>query len=79
MGLYDPTDDSVNRIDGTRASRGAAGALTHFAANLSDAARQTFNAAFPYRLALKHVHSQVNPEKDWGRIRWWRSVMRFTR
>jgi hydroxybutyrate-dimer hydrolase len=66
MGLYDPADDSVNRIDGTRASRSAAGALAHFAANLSDAARQAFNAAFPNRLALKHVHSQVNPEKDWG-------------
>ena len=66
MGLYDPGDDSVNRIDGTRASRSAAGALAHFAANLSDAARQAFNAAFPYRLALKHVHSQLNPEKDWG-------------
>ena len=35
MGLYDPGDDSVNRIDGTRASRSAAGALAHFAANLS--------------------------------------------
>jgi hydroxybutyrate-dimer hydrolase len=66
MGLYDPTDDSVNRIDGTRASRSVAGSLTHFAANLSDAERQSFNAAFPNRLALKHVHSQVNPEKDWG-------------
>jgi hypothetical protein len=28
-----------------------AGALTHFAANLSDAERQSFNAAFPHRLA----------------------------
>ena len=66
MGLYDPADDSVNRIDGTRASRSDAGALAHFAANLSDAARQTFNAEFPHRVALKHAHSQVNPEKDWG-------------
>jgi hydroxybutyrate-dimer hydrolase len=66
MGLYDPTDDSVNRIDGTRASRSAAGALSHFAANLSDAARTAYNAAFPNRLALKQAHSQLNPEKDWG-------------
>ncbi|WP_284619468.1 3-hydroxybutyrate oligomer hydrolase family protein [Aquabacterium humicola] len=66
MGLYDPTDDTVNKIDGTRATRSAAGALAHFAANLSDAARNAFNAAFPNRLALKQVHSQINPEKDWG-------------
>ncbi len=25
-----------------------------------------FNAAFPNRLGLKHAHSQVNSEKDWG-------------
>lgn len=66
MGLYDPTDDTVHRIDGTRATRSAAGALSHFAAALSDTARAAFNAAFPNRLALKHAHSQQNPEKDWG-------------
>lgn len=66
LGLYDPTDDSVHRIDGTRANRSAAGALAHFAANISDAARTAFNAAFPNRLSLKHAHSQLNSEKDWG-------------
>ncbi|MBX3620587.1 MAG: hydrogenase [Rhizobacter sp.] len=66
VGLYDPADDSVNRIDGTRAARTAAGTLSNFAADIGDAARTAFNAAFPNRLALKQVHSQVNPEKDWG-------------
>lgn len=66
MGLYDMTDDTVNRIDGPRATRAEAGTLSHFAANVSDAARAAFNAAFPNRLALKHSHSQQNPEKDWG-------------
>lgn len=66
MGLHDLVDDTVNKVDGTRATRSAAGALSHFAANLTDAARAAFNAAFPNRLALKHAHSQVNPEKDWG-------------
>jgi len=66
VGLYDLTDDSVNRIDGTRATRAAAGALSHFAANISDTARAAYNALFPNRLALKQVHSQQNPEKDWG-------------
>ncbi|WP_395685891.1 3-hydroxybutyrate oligomer hydrolase family protein [Caenimonas koreensis] len=66
MGLYDMTDDTVNKVDGTRATRTVAGALSHFAANITDAARATYNALFPNRLALKQVHSQLNPEKDWG-------------
>jgi hydroxybutyrate-dimer hydrolase len=66
MGLYDPSDDTVHRIDGTRATRAAAGSLAHFAADLTDAVRSAFNTAFPNRLALKHAHSQLNPEKDWG-------------
>jgi len=66
VGLYDLTDDSVNRIDGTRATRAAAGALNFFAANITDDARTAYNTLFPDRLALKQVHSQQNPEKDWG-------------
>ena len=66
VGIYDPMDDSVNRVDGVRATRTAAGALSHFAANISDTARAAFNALLPNRLALKQVYSQVNPEKDWG-------------
>ena len=66
VGLYDPSDDTVNRGDGVRASRTAAGVLSMFAAAITDAARTAFNAAFPNRLALKHAHSQMNPEKDWG-------------
>jgi hydroxybutyrate-dimer hydrolase len=66
MGLYDPTDDTVHKVDGTRATRAAAGALVHFAAGITDAVRTAYNAAFPNRLALKQVHSQQNPEKDWG-------------
>lgn len=66
MGLYDPADDTVNQIDGTRSTRSAAGMLSHFAAVVAEAARSGFNAAFPNRLAIKHAHSQLNPEKDWG-------------
>ena len=66
VGLYDPSDDTVNKIDGVRATRAAAGALSHFAGSISDAARTAFNSAFPNRLGLKHAHSQQNPEKDWG-------------
>ena len=66
VGLYDLMDDTVNKMDGTRASRAAAGALNFFAANITDVARAAYNALFPNRLALKQVHSQLNPEKDWG-------------
>ena len=66
VGLYDLMDDGVNRIDGTRATRAEAGALNFFAANITDAARTAYNALFPNRLALKQVHSQLNPQKDWG-------------
>lgn len=66
MGLHDLNDDKINRIDGTREVRSVAGALSHFAVAITDAARLAYNALFPDRLALKHVHSQLNPEKDWG-------------
>ena len=66
IGLYDMTDDTVNKIDGTRATRAAAGALSNFAADITDTACAAYNALFPNRLALKQVHSQLNPEKDWG-------------
>ncbi|MDB5931203.1 MAG: hydrogenase, partial [Polaromonas sp.] len=66
IGLYDISDDTVNRIDGTRATRADAGALNFFAANITEAARTAYNALFPNRIALKQVHSQLNPEKDWG-------------
>ena len=66
MGLYDPMDDSVNKVDGTRATRSAVGVLSFFAADIADNVRALFNAVFPNRLALKHAHSQMNPEKDWG-------------
>lgn len=66
MGLYDLTDDSVHRIDGTRATRTVAGNLSHFAANISDTVRTAYNALNPNRVALKQAHSQMNPEKDWG-------------
>jgi hydroxybutyrate-dimer hydrolase len=46
--------------------RSEAGALAQFAAAVSDAARTAFNAVLPNRFALKQVHSQQNPEKDWG-------------
>lgn len=65
-GLYDPADDTVMKMDGTRATRAAAGSLAYFAAAISDTPRAAFNAAFPHRVAIRQAHSQMNPEKDWG-------------
>ena len=66
IGYHDLASDKVNLMDGRLVSRASAGNLAHFASDLSGAALAAFNAAFPNRIAYKHVHSQQNPEKDWG-------------
>lgn len=66
VGLHDLQHDTVNQVDGTRATRAAAGPLAQFAADVGDAALAAFDAVLPNRFALKHAHSQQNPEKDWG-------------
>ena len=66
-GLHDLMSDTVIQIDGTLATATAAGKKALFKADISDAERAGFNAAFPNRVAYKHAHSQQNPEKDWGR------------
>jgi hydroxybutyrate-dimer hydrolase len=66
IGLHDLHTDTVNLIDGTRAGAEGAGTRSHFTAALTAAERAAFDAATPYRFAVKHAHSQLNPEKDWG-------------
>jgi hydroxybutyrate-dimer hydrolase len=66
-GVHDLQNDTVNLIDGTRTSASNAGRLSHFTANLTSAERQAFNTQTPNRFAVKHAHSEQNPEKDWGR------------
>lgn len=66
-GMHDLNRDTVNLIDGTVTSASTAGKYAHFAADLSKSQLDTFNLAFPNRIAYKHAHSQQNPEKDWGR------------
>jgi hydroxybutyrate-dimer hydrolase len=63
MGVHDLTGNTVNVLDGTRADAVTAGAASNFTASLSDADR----AQLASRFAVKHAHSQQNPEKDWGR------------
>ncbi|WP_459572542.1 D-(-)-3-hydroxybutyrate oligomer hydrolase [Cupriavidus sp. 8B] len=63
---HDLDTDTVALIDGTRASRAAAGTNAQFAAPFPNTSLAAFNALAPHRLAFKHAHSQRNPEKDWG-------------
>jgi hydroxybutyrate-dimer hydrolase len=66
-GFHDLTGNTVDTITGVRQSAAAAGKSANFTANVSSTALSTFNAATPNRFAVKHAHSQQNPEKDWGR------------
>jgi hydroxybutyrate-dimer hydrolase len=66
-GIHDLQNNTVNLQNGVRATAAAAGKTSHFTANISDAERAAFNAATPNRFAVKHAHSQQNPEKDWGK------------
>ena len=66
-GVHYLQDNTINLIDGVRADATAAGSASNFTANITAAQRQQFNSNTPNRLAVKHAHSQLNPEKDWGR------------
>ncbi len=68
MGVHDLQAHTVNLIDGRRADAVAAGKTSNFSAALTDAERTAFNTATPNRYAVKHAHSQQNPEKDWGKF-----------
>ncbi len=65
-GYHDLATDQVNLIDGRLVRRADAGNLAQFSADLTGDALAAFNAAFPHRIAYKHVFSQQNPEQDWG-------------
>jgi hydroxybutyrate-dimer hydrolase len=66
IGVHDLATNTVNLQDGTRGDAGAAGKNSNFTAGLSATDLAAFNAASPFRVAIKHAHSQQNPERDWG-------------
>lgn len=66
-GIHDLQNNTVNLQDGTRADAAAAGEASQFTADMTETERNAFVAAFPNRFAVKHAHSQQNPEKDWGK------------
>src|SRR6202022_4286861 len=66
-GADDLQNNTVNLTRGERADAATADDNANFIAPISESQRAAFNAATPNRFAFKHAHSQVNPEKDWGR------------
>ncbi|WP_041376840.1 D-(-)-3-hydroxybutyrate oligomer hydrolase [Polaromonas naphthalenivorans] len=66
-GIHDLQNNTVNVQNGVRTDAAAAGKNSIFTAELSASERAAFNAATPNRFAVKHAHSQQNPEKDWGK------------
>lgn len=66
-GIHDLQNNTVSLQNGVRSDAAAAGNNSNFTASLTDAERLAFNAATPNRFAVKHTHSQQNPEQDWGK------------
>ena len=66
-GFHDLATDTVNLVTGERASAARAGQDSLFTARVSADERARYLRDYPNRVAVKHAHSQVNPEKDWGR------------
>lgn len=68
IGYQDLAADKIDLIDGRLVARSSVAAnLAQFATELTGTALTAFNTAFPNRVAYKHVHSQQNPEKNWGK------------
>ncbi len=66
-GGHELGSNTVTLIDGLTANATTAGSASLFTANLTANELAGYTTAFPNRYAYKHAHSQVNPEKDWGR------------
>jgi hydroxybutyrate-dimer hydrolase len=66
-GIHDLQNNTINVQSGIRTAAAAAGKSSIFTADLSAAELAAFNTATPNRFAVKHAHSQQNPEKDWGK------------
>lgn len=66
-GVHDLATNTVNLQNGTRSDATAAGKNSNFTATFAAGELASFNTANPFRVAVKHAHSQQNPEKDWGK------------
>jgi hydroxybutyrate-dimer hydrolase len=65
-GVHDLQANTAVGIDGRRGDAATLGTASNFTARLTAAERTAFNTATPGRFAVKHAHSEQNPEKDWG-------------
>jgi hydroxybutyrate-dimer hydrolase len=66
-GVEDLQNQTVNLQDGQRASATDAGNKSNFTAQISPDQLAEFNTKYPNRFAIKHAHSQQNPETNWGK------------
>ena len=64
MGFHNLQNNQTNALRGERVAADNAGA--NFAADITEAERTAFNQATPNRFAIKHHHSQQNPQTKWG-------------
>ena len=62
IGIHDLQNNTVNVQNGVRTAATAAGKNSIFTAELSTAELAAFNTDTPNRFAVKHAHSQQNPE-----------------
>jgi hydroxybutyrate-dimer hydrolase len=65
VGAHDLDTDLAYAINGIQTTAGGRKDLT-FNANLTQANVGAYRNANPHRFAVKHLHSQRNPEQDWG-------------
>ncbi len=66
-GVHDLSTDTANLQNGIRAEACAFCKNANFTAELTAVELSEFNATTPDRVAVKHAHSQSNPEMNWGR------------
>jgi hydroxybutyrate-dimer hydrolase len=67
LGVQDLDSNSVMTQQGEIINATAAGRMAQLKVDLLPSRQASFSKEHPHRLALKHAHSQQNPEKDWGR------------
>src|SRR5208282_717757 len=67
IGADDLASNTVSMINGVRNDTAVAGKGSNFTASVPAPELASFDATNPNRIAMKHAHSQQNPEKDWGR------------
>lgn len=73
IGYHDLDTDRVGMINGTIHTAESAGDRSVFTAISRDNdTRKTviseYKKKYPHRIAVKHAHSGVNPQKDWGKF-----------